>query len=138
MAPLSDIGSKFLTQRLREIYILVLLVLLIISPNLSRHHALGLQYGFPPMLSALVAFYLCPSFLYQHVLLLWPMSTQCPCVQQYPPHVSEVFSVHPLVICLAWSVRGKSGSPVVSQSCLLELSGQCCHCLGEVGNGLVL
>ena len=35
------------------------------------------------MLSDLVAFSLCTSLLLQPILLSWPMSTQCPCVQQY-------------------------------------------------------
>ena len=82
MAPLSAIRSKFITRILWEIF---LLVLLIISPTLSRPHALVLPYEFPPMLLALVVFYLWPYLLLRHALLSWPMSTQCPCVQQYPP-----------------------------------------------------
>ena len=82
MAPLSATGSKFLTRRSWEIFILVLRI---IYPTLTRPHALGFPYGFPPMVLALVAFYLCPSLLLIHVLLSYLMSTQCPCVQQYPP-----------------------------------------------------
>ena len=91
VAPLSAIESKFLTRRLWEIFIFLLLVLLIISPALSRPQALGLPYRFPPMLSDFAAFSLCPSFLYRHILLSWPMSTQFPCVQQYPPTSRRCF-----------------------------------------------
>ena len=88
VAPLYAIWSKFLTRGSWEIFILVLLI---ISPALSRPHALGLPYGFPPMFSTLVAFSLWPSLLLRHFLLLWPMSTQCPFFQQYPPTSRRCF-----------------------------------------------
>ena len=80
--PLSAIGSKFLTRRSWE---KLILVLLIISSDLSIPHSLGLPYWFPPIFLARVAFSLWPYFFLPHVLLSWLMSTQCPWVQQYPP-----------------------------------------------------
>ena len=82
VAPISAIGSKIITRRSWEIFIWVVLI---ISPTLSRTHALGFPHGFPPMLLDLVAFSLWPYLLLRNVLLLWLMSTQCLCVQQYPP-----------------------------------------------------
>ena len=82
VAPLSNIGSKFLTQRSLEIFILVLLMILL---TLSRPRALVFPYGFPPIFSARVTFSLWPSILLRHVLLSWLMYTQCPWVQHYPP-----------------------------------------------------
>ena len=59
----------------------------------------------------------------------------CPAVS---PHVSELFTVHPLRIFLAPPIHWQPGPPVVSCGCLLELQGQGGDGFGEVGDGLAL
>ena len=60
------------------------------------------------MLSDLVAFSLCPSLLLRYVLLSWPISTQCPCVQKYPPTSRRCFPFTHLEF--AW-LRLSTGNP---------------------------
>ena len=79
--PLSAIGSKFLTRRSWE---KLILLLLIISPTLSRTHALSLTYWFTPILLVRVALSPWNYLLLQHVLLSWLMYTKCPWVHQHP------------------------------------------------------
>ena len=57
--------------------------------------------------------------------------TVCPAVS---PHVSGVFPVHPLGICLALPIHRQPGAPFVYCSCLLELPGQGSDSFGEVGD----
>ena len=54
------------------------------------------------------------------------------------PHVSDVFYVHPIGICLASPIPRQSRSPVVSSSFFLDLSDQCSHGFVEVGDGIAL
>ena len=126
VAPLSAIGYKFLARRSWEMFILVLLLLLIISLTLSHPHSLGLPYEFSPMLSALVAFSLCPTFLYLYVLLSWPISKQCPCVQQYPPTSWSCFLLthfECVWLCLSPGNPGPLSFPEVScWSCLVNVA----------------
>ena len=53
-------------------------------------------------------------------------------------HVSDVFTVHPLGICLDLPIHRHPGPPVVSCSGLLELLVQGGNGFGEVGDGLAL
>ena len=59
----------------------------------------------------------------------------CPAVSS---HVSEVFPVHPLGICLAPPIHRQPRPPGVSCSCLLDLPDQGGNGFGEVGDGLAL